>query len=399
MSNYVDVYFSRVNHLGSSVSEIAQNAGTRSFERWLAESPHTVDLSVERGLYFKGIILTNKDDESKKTMFLNVGNNIPIQVGDIVNWQEGSVLEKWLIFKKERRVNEPYQVFTMVRCNYLIKWIDGEGHLQDSWCYFVSSLDSKIKENFRTWHALITPQPNKYAEMILPRRDISRKTRFIVEDEGWYVVESDFSSVPGVMYLSLTEEKVNQIYDDLENDIADMDKKAVYKFVVPESIQKFKLGEEVIPEFYLTKNGKVFQMDTEFISNNKKVIKRDKKTGKLMAIAAGEATLDIQLVKYPEYNTTIKVSVGLDTNDYFYLVGNETIKLDREQTFTVDSTYDLTGLTFELVQSDELAKIVKAEGNSCTIHANAKNQLGDITLIARLGDKELSKVIKIVPLW
>ena len=81
--NYLDVYFSRVNHLGESVAEIAQNSGERSFEKWMAESPHTVkDLSVERGLYFSAIILTNKDKEYEKIMFMNVANDIPIVVGD-----------------------------------------------------------------------------------------------------------------------------------------------------------------------------------------------------------------------------------------------------------------------------------------------------------------------------
>ena len=55
--NYRDVYYSRVYHLGESANEIALNSNIRSFERWLAGSPFTVEnLSVERGLYFSGII-------------------------------------------------------------------------------------------------------------------------------------------------------------------------------------------------------------------------------------------------------------------------------------------------------------------------------------------------------
>lgn len=40
--SYIDVYFSRVNHYGEDVNEIAKNVGARSFERWLNESPNTV---------------------------------------------------------------------------------------------------------------------------------------------------------------------------------------------------------------------------------------------------------------------------------------------------------------------------------------------------------------------
>ena len=76
---YLETYFSRVNHMGETTAERIRNSGIRSFEKWMAESPHTVrDLSIERGLYFSGIILTNKDKEHEKIMFLNVANNIPL---------------------------------------------------------------------------------------------------------------------------------------------------------------------------------------------------------------------------------------------------------------------------------------------------------------------------------
>ena len=97
--NYLDVYFSRINHLGDTTAERIKNGGIRSFQKWMNESPHTIeDLSVERGLYFNGIILISKDKSYEKIMFLNVSNDIPLLVGDIVNWilEDGST-EKWII--------------------------------------------------------------------------------------------------------------------------------------------------------------------------------------------------------------------------------------------------------------------------------------------------------------
>lgn len=149
---YRDVYFSRINHLGETTAERIKSGGIRSFEKWMAESPHTIrDLSVERGLYFSGIILTDKDKSYQKIMYLNVGNEIPLQIGDIMNWtlDDGSI-EKWILLQEEKKVNGTYRTFWIVRCNYLLKWIDVQGHLQQSWSYVVSSVDSKIKGNYRT---------------------------------------------------------------------------------------------------------------------------------------------------------------------------------------------------------------------------------------------------------
>ena len=103
-------------------------------------------------------------------MILNVANDIPIRVGDILNWQQDNgELEKWLLISEEHKAHPTYRSFNIIKCNYLLKWIDTAGYLRESWAYVLSSADSKVKGNFRTWHNLITPQPNKYAEIIMPR--------------------------------------------------------------------------------------------------------------------------------------------------------------------------------------------------------------------------------------
>lgn len=272
--SYLGVYFSRINHMGETTAERIRNGGIRSFNKWLDESPHTVrNLSVERGIYFDGIILTSKDKEYQKIMFLNVNNDIPIKVGDIMNWVlDDGEIEKWILIQEEKKVNGTYRTFWIVRCNYLMRWIDAEGHVQESWSYFVSSLDSKIKGNFRTWNALISPQPNKYAEILMPRKKVDRATNFIVEEESWTVVEYDHTSVPGLIYLSLTEGKINSIYDDVPNNLADTDRKAVYALSVPAGEQRFSIGAEIKPVFTLTKNGiplSLEEVPVEYISEKK----------------------------------------------------------------------------------------------------------------------------------
>lgn len=395
---YLDVYFSRVFHRGESVAEVAQNTGERSFESWLASSTHTVkDLSVERGLYFSGIILTDKDKEQQKIMYLNVANNIPIVVGDIVNWQCDGTIEKWIIFKKEKKVNGTYQTFSIIRCNYLMKWVDKNGHIQSSWSYFVSSMDSKIKENFRTWNALITPQPNKYAEMIIPKKDIERGTSFIVENESWNMVEYDHTSVPGIMYLSLTEEKVNYIYDDLENNIADTDKIANYEVLLPEEIQNFNVGDEIIPIFTISKNGQPFETEVTYISTNKKIAKIV--NGKLTALKEGKVSIVIQLKDYPEIHKEIEINIGEQPVFNAYINGEAAIKLDRKSRYELISNSPLDKDVTYSLSDENLAFIIDAESNYCIVQANSKNKLGKVILTASYNGVEYSKEIKIAPLW
>jgi hypothetical protein len=102
------------------------------------------------------------------------------------------------------------------------------------------------------WHSLISPQPNKFAEIIMPRpifergsedmNTLMRGITFIIDDEGWVVIECDWTSVEGIVYMSLTESKVNYNYDDRDVEIADLDR---YKF--PALSTLYKVGETIVP--------------------------------------------------------------------------------------------------------------------------------------------------------
>lgn len=398
--NYLDVYWRRINHLGETTAERIKNGGIRSFQKWLNESPHTIkDLSVERGLYFSGIILTNKDKEHEKIMFLNVANNIPLLIGDIMNWPlENGEIEKWILIQEEKKVNGSYRTFWIVRCNYIMKWIDNQGHVQESWSYFVSSLDSKIKGNFRTWNNLITPQPNKYAEVLMPRKQIERSTNFIVEEESWSVIEYDYTSVPGIIYLSLTENKINLIYDDIKNNIADTDKLADYTLLLPEGNQTFNINQPIIPVFTLQKNGITYNGNYGFKTTDKS--KARIIDGVLTAVGEGTVDIIVYLIDYPEIMKTITVEITNENIEFSaYIDGNDAIRLDREESYKLVSNQDiLDKVTFTLVTTD-LAKIKIDNDNQCTIRANASNKLGTITLIAQYNNQEYSKTISIIPLW
>lgn len=397
--NYLNTYFSRVNHLGETTAERIRNGGIRSFEKWLAESPHTLrNLSVERGLYFSGIILSNKDKEYQKIMFLNVANDIPIQIGDIMNWPlEDGTIEKWLLIQEEKKVNGTYRTFWIVRCNYLMKWIDKEGHLQQSWSYFVSSLSDKIKGNFRTWHSLITPQPNKYAELLMPKYPIERATNFIVEEESWSLIEYDHTSVPGIMYLSLTENKINSIYDDVENNIADLDKLARYELLVADETQSFNINEPIVPIFTLTKNGIPYNAEINLLPTNKQYARII--NNQLTAIKEGTTDIIIQLKDFPEIKKTLTININNGQTPFVaYLDGADIIKLDRQSMYSLKGNQNIDGeVIFTLDTS--LAKIVSHNNNECLIQANNKNKLGEFTLFANYNDQQYSKVIRIMPLW
>ena len=409
--NYLDVYFSRVNHFGETQAERIKNSGIVAFEKWMAQSPFTViDLSVERGLYFSGIIQTNKDKEEKKIMYLYVANDIPIVVGDILTWrQDNGAIEKWLLLQKEHKVHEQYQTFQIIKCNYDLKWIDADGYLHKSWAYAVSSVDSKVKGNFRMWHSLISPQPNKFAEIIMPRPELKgtdvdelmRGINFIIENEGWVVIECDWTSVEGIVYMSLTESKVNYQYDDRDIDVADTDR---YKF--PELPTLYKVGDAIVPQF---EADTLNQWEITLIKPDGCDFINDQ----FIATGAGQCIITMQLKNRPAVTKEVEITINpLEQEFVAYIDGPDQLRLDRQGVYTLKGNFPITSTDVVIViQEDPAAKKkpsdyatikqdVDKEGNRIfVLHANAQNKLGKLVLVATYNNVEYTKTVEIVPLW
>ena len=400
--NYLDVYFSRVNHFGTTTAERIKNSGIVAFEKWLAQSPFTVtDLSVERGFYFSGIIETSKDKEEKKLMYLYVANDIPIKVGDILTWkQDNGTIEKWILLQQIHKVHGTYQTFQIIKCNYELKWIDAEGYLRKSWAYAVSSTDDKVKGNFRMWHSLISPQPNKFAEIIMPRPvlegtdkdELMRGITFIIENEGWLVIECDWTSVEGIIYMSLTESKVNYQYDDRDIDVADTDR---WKFPTLQPL--YTVGDKIVPQF---EAGTLNEWEIELIPTDTSLVEKDESDDHWRAIAPGKLTFVMRLRGRAAVTKEYEVLINTPNIEFSaYIDGPDEIKLDRYCTYTLNGTSAILGtVEFTLVDT-QLAVISETKTNECVIHANAKNKLGDIILQASYNGVTYTKTIKIKPLW
>lgn len=424
--NYLDVYFSRVNHFGETKAERIKNSGIVAFEKWMAQSPFTVvDLSVERGYYFSGIIETSKDKEEKKLMYLYVANDIPIKVGDILTWrQDNGAIEKWLLLQQIHKVHPTYQTFQIIKCNYELKWIDFNGYLRKSWAYAVSSVDSKVKSNFRMWHSLISPQPNKFAEIIMPRpvfaensEDMDRLMRgitFIIENEGWLVIECDWTSVEGIAYMSLTESKVNYQYDDRTVDVAETDR---LKFPTLQAV--YTCEQEIVPEF----TSETFnEWEIALIPpEDTTLVRLDENTKHWIANNPGKLVMKMCLKNLDkddprkavtkEFEITINASAS---EDALFIKGEDSIKLDRYVTYTLfneDTDAEVeNAVVFTVVnKTDEKIPLVTLGDaydkynnkipQACVLHANAKNKLGEVTLSAEYNGQIYTKTIKVVPLW
>ena len=389
--SYLSAYISRSTHLGNNPQTRAFNSGVIEFRRNLKYNQHT-----QRGLYvdgnpqdlFDGVILTDKQDENRVSQILTVELDVPIKVGDLIMWNN----DRWLIYRSTTSSYQPYQKFYMVRCNHFIKWIDEEGKLQSSWIYLLGSKDSKIKDNFRTWNEMITPQPNKHINIILPRTHIRRETEIIILGEAWRLVDYDQNSVDGISFMSFTESKINEQRDDIEQAVANIDTKAQWSIEVAAERQ-VSVGEVFEPVYNVLKNGiattvepiiEVDLADWEVIDNK--------------YIKAGFEWPCTITFKYDEAIAHQIVNINRVPKITTLLTGNDKIRVGNSADYIVESVGEVE---FNISPSTlATLKVNPDNPKQCTVYANENNKLGTATLtITDVNGEILTKEIQIVSLW
>lgn len=386
--DYLEIYKSRVGHLGTTPQERAFSSGILEFRRYLKYNQHTVFglINERNNLIFDGVILTDKEDENRVSQILLTELNQDIKPGDLILWND----EHWIIWRSTTSSYQPHQKFYMVRCNYEIKWVDELGIIQKSWIYLLGHKDSKIKDNFRTWNNLITPQPNKYINIILPYRTIKQGTEIMVLDEVWYLVDDDRSSVPGISFMSFTETNLNEQRDDLTNSLANADTIAKIEIVLPSYRAVMPLSTFEVSNYSILRNG--IKDETAIPSI---VVEGDftEENGILTAAQAGSGKL---ILSYEGVKAEQILEITETIAETLIIVGNEKIRVGREAVYEVNTEEPVT---FTLVDNKDLATLEIIDNTHCCIKANNNNKVGQVGLEVATAQQTVRKKIEIISLW
>ena len=93
----------------------------------------------------------------------------------------------------------------------------------------------------------------------MPKQYIPKGTEIIVGDENWYLVDYDVVSVPEIIFMSFTEGKYNELRDDLEQDIANVDKINKWKIELS-SVAYAAKGDTIHPVFSITNKASLYSV-------------------------------------------------------------------------------------------------------------------------------------------
>lgn len=390
--NYIDVYKSRVSHLGTTYQEHAYKSGILEFRRYLKYNQHTEhNLTINNSNeQFSGVILTDKEDENRVSQILLTkvieDGGPELKQGDLIWWGEDK--QPWLLYRSTTSSYQPHQKFYMVRCNYEVNWLDKDGMLNSSWIYLLGSKDSKIKDNFRTWHSVITPQPNKYINIMMPHQLMDLGTEIMVLDEVWTLVDYDQNSVPGIIYMSFTETNFNEQRDSLEDKLANADMLATWTIDMLE--QRTVAANSMFELNYaILKDGVVQAVKPEIIVEGNLTLLENN------WIQVGPSGAGSITIKYRNIEKVQRVAVGGTPAANVVFIGDDKIRVASTNIYTLENATDVE---FVIEDPKNLVKLQSAN-NICTIVANENNKLGTFILRAFYNGNIYSKTIQVVSLW
>lgn len=403
-NDYYLVFQERSGNHGKTFKEVVQKQARHDFKYFLQSSPNAIKVTInsKEGKETKVATILNKENETlvKRYFLCDIADQISI--GDFLYWGDSI----WLMFRKERDTIEAYDKFEGIECRHKIQWVDSYGVLQNTPCYLVAQKDDQIKSNFRTWNNMITPQPNKYLEIITCRNNIQLGQKFLIDETAWYVVESDYISIKNILYLSLTEDKKDIYVDDVADNIANIVDLNKFEMRIKDKEISLDIDKEykIAGEVYLNGNKYSDKIIVEVIEGADLITINDNFT--LTALSEGRVVLRICMEENNEIYQEMIINIvkNAPQNISYQLIGDESIKWGRTKVIqavkVVDGISAAITASFKVIDKEELLSSYEINSSSVTITADTKNKVGNFTIICTFEDGSIvEKTIRVTSLW
>ena len=411
MNDYYTTFLARMTADGYTYKQQIEKLVQKNFDRYLQETPTAVDI-IYNGDFYKVAIVENKQDEYRlsKQMLSSINDDFPI--GALVYWRDFEPKDcpenYWIVWKKQQNSIKDHNVNYISRCNHKLKWIDNYGVRHEQYVYEFSSKENMIRATFKSRvQEIIASEPNKFMEIIMPfTKDIKREQRFIVDGEAWYVIEFDSSSVDGITYITLGEDK-KDLQNDLlieqgqTEDLADYKKEdKFYIFINNVNPTIEKNTSYTIKPYYYKENVLVDDAIFNFYSYGRLI-----GTGtSYEQLYEKDVIITVKLKEKEEIQSEVNILVSDEPVEdiRYFILGDNSIRWSRTAIFSVVieqyGNDDMARNVAYTINNDTLAKL-EVEDDIAYITANDKRKSGKITLTATGQNFSIEKEIQIISLW
>lgn len=395
MAYFDKVYLKRVNKYGTNIQERIQNKKIHDFGIVLNKSPNKVTVFKDAETY-EGVLQNKTNSEKEVVDYLLTYKNLRWSDGTILTTEEVVDLKrkKWLIFHLDEFVSIGYNRYQLIELDRDIQWID-DGIVYSEYVHFTGSganlRDKSITSKFSIQYDIsVTYLPNKILNLVMKTNPKMKKgIRILIGDEVWKVSGIDKISVPGVSYVTLEEDYIDE-QDD--RDIANSNRLADWNIQsnVGDNIS-LVLGDSSNINFILYYNDIIREEPYKVTVKDKNIVTYSK--GEFTGLENGETVCEVSLINSPEVKKTFNLKVTEIEEESFAIIGPERVKVGGLFEFTIVGNKD--GVTFKSESNNFIIESI--EEDTLTIRGN---NIGKDKIIAEKDSQILfEKKVNVESIW
>lgn len=206
---YLDIYRRRLNRYGLDYQSRIQGQRERDFDNYLLKSIYRVDFWYDN-IYTPATLERYKQDYTETSCYLLTRRDVEIPNGTVltIESQDGKQ-QQWMVWWLEHTEAGGYNRYVVLRMTHLLAWRDQNGEAHEQWAYFSGPGTSAISDTLKSASGEAIYKENNNLHLFITSYNKSLQRDLYFENmqsetlQGYTVSEVDFTSTPGVAYVSV----------------------------------------------------------------------------------------------------------------------------------------------------------------------------------------------------
>lgn len=389
-----DIYRARILARGTSVKNRIENSLELDFEDILKRTPDRISF-LYSGMEYDGVLVQplNTQNEKKVVFSLMSRKQEILPTGAVIQIHDSTfdLNRMWIILSAETKSYYGYIKYKVLQLDYILKFVDDNGEIQELPAYVVGSQESEINDYFKIIFSSLVQLPDKTITMIIPEnKKLNGNSKIIIGDEVWRYIDSDKVSIPGVYYSTFYKTQKDLISDSIEEKIANIDKLNNTKFVSNYGdLDDIYIGLNIKNlQFELKREGKIIPSSIEIFTERKTDILNISENI-ILPLKEGVVKIIVR-DKINNFQQEKIIHVQDNLENYFYIIMNDYIPELETRLLRVntDQQYSL--------EFDKTFLKVKQRDGGLEIQGLQK---GETSILFKTENEEYSVPIKVTSIW
>lgn len=338
MNYFTDVYLKRINRFGNNLQSRIHGKMEEDFENKLKKSVNKILIyeSDSAALPLTEAIVASKKMEQSQIVNYLMTRAETIYDNGFVYWAKKpfeETMQSWMVLLREQYETIGYNRYQVILLDNEITWFGEDGIKRTSPAHYIGEMDKIVAENFKIVHNVSLDLPSRDLSLVMPQSEtIRRGDKIKIGESYWKVTGLDVESVPGVVYINLSE-----IYDSP----AAVEDKINSKWSI-NSAQGYELtlqsGDYV--EFFCSFNGEEISQEL-VIDNSIEGLTINKVGNKFYFLGAPcSGIITVKLKDNLEIQQDFKIEIYDSKNMWIAIVGPKQIKVLQILEFSLNTSLD-----------------------------------------------------------